>query len=132
MTQPPRPLETAGSALRVASTSLIVRGLEVEAEIGVYAHEQGRRQPLIVDVEHKIAAAGWRHLADTVNYETIVYAARRVAAAGHIGLVESFAHRLAQACLAEPRVPRARVRVEKPLARAARRGGGVEIVVVRA
>ncbi len=133
MTEPPRPLETAGSALRVVSTSLIVRGLEVEAEIGVYAHEQGRRQPLIVDVELEIAAAGWRHLADTVNYETIVYAARCVAAAGHIGLVESFAHRLAQACLAEPRVLRARVRVEKPLALAPHAAAaGVEIVVVRA
>jgi dihydroneopterin aldolase len=114
------------------STKVFVRALEVDASIGVYPHEQARTQPLIVDVELDVAAAGWRHLADTVNYETIAEHARAIAAAGHIGLVESFAHRLAQACLAEPRVLRARVRVEKPMALAPHAAAaGVEIIVAK-
>jgi 7,8-dihydroneopterin aldolase/epimerase/oxygenase len=122
----------AASQPKILVTKVFVRGLTIEAEIGVYPHERGRRQPLIVDVELDVAAAGWRALADTVNYETVVAAARAVAAAGHIGLVESFAQRLAQACFAEPRVLRARVRVEKPLALAPHAAAaGVEITAVR-
>jgi dihydroneopterin aldolase len=118
---------------KILVTKVFVRGLKVEAEIGVYEHEQGRRQPLIVDVELDVAAAGWRHLADTVNYEHVVTAAQAIAAAGHIGLVESFAQRLADACFEEPRVLRARVRVEKPEALAPHAAAaGVEITAVRA
>ncbi|HZK98504.1 MAG TPA: dihydroneopterin aldolase [Caulobacteraceae bacterium] len=116
----------------IQTTKVFVRGLMVEAEIGVHAGELGRRQPLLVDVELDVAAAGWRALADTVNYEVIVAHARAIAAAGHIGLVESFAERLAQACCLEPRVLRARVRVEKPLALAPDAvAAGVEITAVR-
>jgi dihydroneopterin aldolase len=117
---------------KVLVTKVFVRGLTVEAEIGVNPHEQGRRQPLIVDVELDVAAGGWRALADTVNYEAIAGHARAIAGAGHIGLVESFAERLARACLREPRVLRARVRVEKPMALAPQAlAAGVEIIAVR-
>ena len=117
---------------KILVTKVFVRGLKIEAEIGVYPHEQDRRQPLLVDVELDVAAGGWRHLADTVNYETVVEAAKAIAAAGHIGLVESFAQRLADACFAEPRVLRARIRVEKPQALAPdAAAAGVEITAVR-
>ena len=122
----------AASRPKILVTKVFVRGLALEAEIGVYAHELGRRQPLIVDVELDVAAGGWRHLGDTVNYEPVVAAAQAIAAAGHIGLLESFAQRLAQACFAEPRVLRARVRVEKPQALAPHAAAaGVEITAVR-
>ena len=126
------PPSSGAASPKILVTKVFVRGLAIEAEIGVYAHERGRRQPLIVDVELDVAAAGWRALADTVNYETIAEAARAIAAAGHIGLVESFAQRLAAACCAQPRVLRARVRVEKPLALAPHAAAaGVEITAVR-
>lgn len=121
--------ETQG---RTVMTKIFVTGLKIDAEIGVYAHEKGRAQPLIADVELDVPAAGVEKLADTVNYETIVEAARTIAAEGHIHLVEAFAERLARACLADPRVMRARVRVEKPLALAPHAtAAGVEITVVR-
>jgi dihydroneopterin aldolase len=124
-----RPAEVS---VKILTTKVFVRGLAVEAWIGVYDHERDRRQPLIVDVELEVAAAGWRALADTVNYETIANHARAIAAAGHIGLVESFAERLARACVAEPRVMRARVRVEKPQALAPdAAAAGVEIIAAR-
>lgn len=117
---------------RVVMTKIFVTGLKIDAEIGVYAHEKGRAQPLIADVELDVPAAGVEKLADTVNYETIAEAARTIAAEGHIHLVEAFAERLARACLADPRVMRARVRVEKPLALAPHAvAAGVEITVVR-
>jgi dihydroneopterin aldolase len=124
--QQPRP------ASRVVATKVFVRGLALEAEVGVYAHERGRLQPLVVDVELDVAAAGFERLGDTVNYETIAAAARELAASGHIELVEVFAERLAARCFDDPRVTRARVRVEKPHALAPdAAAAGVEITAVR-
>ncbi len=117
---------------RTAMTKVFVTGLKVQAEIGVYRHEIGRVQPLVVDVELDVPTAGADRLSETLNYETILVAARAIAGAGHIDLVETFAQRLAQACLADDRVTKARVRVEKPLALAPDAvAAGVEITVVR-
>ena len=109
-----------------------MRGLKVDAQIGVYKHEKGRAQTLVVDVELDVAVTNWNALSETVNYETIAAKARQVAAEGHRGLVETFAHHLADACLAEPRVSRARIRVEKPSAlEPEAAAAGVEITAVR-
>ncbi|HYE47513.1 MAG TPA: dihydroneopterin aldolase [Caulobacter sp.] len=117
---------------KVVVSKIFVHGIRLEAEVGVYPSERGRTQPLIVDVELDVAWAGADRLADTVNYETVVAAARAVAAEGHIELVEIFAEHLAGRCLDDPRVTRARVRVEKPEALAPHAAGaGVEITVVR-
>jgi dihydroneopterin aldolase len=117
---------------RFVSAKVFVRALTVDAEIGVHAHEQGRRQPLIVDVELDVRAGGWRGIGETVNYERIVQHAQSLAEGGHIHLVETFAWRLARACLAEPCAVRARVRVEKPSALAPRaEAAGVEIIAER-
>jgi len=120
------------SAIRTAMTKVFVTGLKVQAEIGVYRHEIGRVQPLVVDVELDVPTAGAGRLSETLNYETILEAARQIAGGGHIELVETFAERLARACLTDPRVTQARVRVEKPLALAPDAvGAGVEITLTR-
>ena len=122
---PPRPGKMAG-------VKVFVRGLKLDAEIGVYDHEHGIRQPLIADVEMDIIATGWERLAETVNYEVIAEKARRTAAEGHFQLVEAFAERLGQMCLEDERVTRVRVRVEKPLALAPEAAAaGAEIVLAR-
>lgn len=123
----------AAPANRIVGAKIFVRGLKIEAEVGVYAHERGMTQPLIVDVELDVTTVHAERLSQTVNYETIAAAARELAAEGHIELVEMFAERLADMCLADPRVTRARVRVEKPLALAPEaQAAGVEITAVRA
>lgn len=122
----------ATGAARTVLTKVFVTGLRVDAHIGVYDREHGRTQPLVIDVELDAPTAGAERLADTVNYETIATAAEEIAASGHIALVETFAERLAHACLADPRVTRARVRIDKPQALAPRAAGaGVEITVIR-
>ena len=117
---------------RTAMTKVFVTGLKVQAEIGVHKHEIGRVQPLVIDVELDVPTAGAERLSETLNYETILEAARAIAGGGHIELVETFAERLGRACLADPRVTQARVRVEKPLALAPDAvAAGVEITIVR-
>lgn len=116
----------------LAASKVFVTGLQVQVQIGVYRHEIGRVQPLIVDVELDVPTNASDRLAETVNYETILAAAQALAAEGHVDLVETFAHRLAEACLQDARVTRARVRIEKPLALAPHAvGAGVEIVLQR-
>lgn len=120
------------SDTKLLASKIFVTGVKVQAEIGVYRHEIGRVQPLIVDVELDAPTSASDRLADTFNYEAILQAAQEVAAGGHIHLVETFAHRLAERCLADLRVTRARVRVEKPLALAPDAvAAGVEIVLGR-
>jgi dihydroneopterin aldolase len=122
-----------GPSFKVEALRVFVRGLRIEAQIGVYDHEHGRGQPLVIDVQLEIAAAHCEHIADTVNYESIVTMARAVAAERHWKLVEAFAERLAESCLTDPRVGRVHIRVEKPEALAPdASAAGVEIVMTRA
>jgi dihydroneopterin aldolase len=120
----------AGAPVREALT-VFVRGLEVKAGIGVYDHEQGRLQRLIIDVTLEMTPAPIERLGDTINYETVAEAARAIVAEGHIGLVETFAERLALAMLEDPRVRRCAVRIEKPGALGGAAVPGCELVLGR-
>ncbi|MDO1558170.1 dihydroneopterin aldolase [Brevundimonas sp. 2R-24] len=111
--------------------TVFVRGLTLAVGIGVYDHERGRAQPVVVDVELTVEPRLVDRLADTLNYETVVQAARRIADAGHVDLVEQFAQRLGEACLADGRVISARIRVEKPEALAGAAACGCEMVFNR-
>jgi len=121
----------SGDAPRREALTVFVRGLKVEAGIGVHAHEQGRLQTLIIDVTLELGPMPVERLADTINYETVASAARAIVAEGHVGLVETFAERLAVACLDDGRVRRCTVRIEKPGALEAAAAAGCELVLAR-
>jgi dihydroneopterin aldolase len=122
----------AARPIRQEAARIFVRSLSVEAHIGVYDHEHGRGQPLIIDVELEADLAEPERLSQTINYETIATAAKALAAAGHVQLVETFAWRLARQLLDDSRVTRVRVRVEKPQALAPdAAAAGVEVVLAR-
>jgi dihydroneopterin aldolase len=112
---------------RIAA-SIFVRALRIEAGIGVHAHERQARQPLLLDIEVFLDHDGSPALADTIDYEGLVGHVHAVADGGHIDLVETFALRVARACLSEPKAIGVRVRVEKPHALAPQaQAAGVEI-----
>ena len=115
----------------LASRRVYVRGLRLDIEIGVHAHEHGRRQPLLLDVEIDVKPAPVGRLADTIDYEAVVEHATAIAAEGHVVLVEIFADRLAAALFDDERVFRVRVRAEKPEALPAAAAAGVEVVFER-
>jgi dihydroneopterin aldolase len=104
----------APSAIRLTSAKVFVRGLTVQAQIGVYEHEHGRRQPLVIEAELDVTPHSFEHIGDTINYETVVARAREIAEDGHVKLVEAFAEALARALMRDPRVLAARIRVDKP------------------
>lgn len=121
----------AADAIRREGLTVFVRGLTVEAGIGVHDHELGRLQALTLDVSLELVPGPVERLGDTVNYETVASAARAIAAEGHVGLVETFAERLALACLEDSRVRRCVVRIEKPGALDGAVAPGCEVVLAR-
>lgn len=95
---------------------VFVRDLVLAALIGVHRHEQDGRQRVRINLDLDVPEDEAPHtdrLADAVNYENIVAGVRKIVAAGHINLVETLAERIAARCLADRRVARVRVRVEK-------------------
>jgi 7,8-dihydroneopterin aldolase/epimerase/oxygenase len=131
VTASPLPFPASGGDLRREGLTVFVRGLEIEAGIGVYDHEHGRLQRLVIDVTLTLDPHAVEKLADTVNYETVATAARLIAGSGHVGLVETFAERLAATCLEDARVRRAVVRIEKPGALQGAAAPGCEITLAR-
>ncbi len=99
---------------------VFVRGLALQARLGVYPHEKAAPQRVIIGVELAVedeaapASVGADDLRRVVDYERLVLAARTAASDGHTLLVETLAERIALAALTDPRVVRARVSVEKP------------------
>lgn len=118
-------LADAGRGLR----HVFVRDLTLPARVGLHTHERGQAQPVVINLDLAVreTAPAPKSLTDVVCYEAAVETIKAILAAGHIDLVETLAERIAQACLADPRVASARVRVEKPAAIAEAASVGVEI-----
>ncbi len=106
-----------------ATRHMFIRDLVLAASIGVYAHEHTALQRVRINIDLAItddslnrtsrAAIGQDDLSRVVDYEAIVNLVRGMVASGHVQLVETLAERLAEACLVDPRILIARVRVEK-------------------
>jgi dihydroneopterin aldolase len=116
---------------RVERLSVFMNHLTVQAEIGLYARERGRRQPLVVSVAAEIEPQRVSDPDQTVNYEHFAAKARALADAGHVDLVETFAERYADLLLDHPRVRRVTVRVEKPEALGTDAEVGVEVTLTK-
>jgi 7,8-dihydroneopterin aldolase/epimerase/oxygenase len=120
--RPNAPVENPDAASVPASnhavtTKIFIKGLQIEAECGVYAFEKGTKRPLIVDIDVIVASdlgALNDSLAQTVDYDTLAAHVRDVAAVGHLNLIETFAEQVANRILGEPRILSVRLRVEKP------------------
>ncbi|MGI3164085.1 dihydroneopterin aldolase [Pseudooceanicola sp. 200-1SW] len=96
-------------------TKVFVRDLRIEALIGVLGHEQGLRQPLILDVEMEVTPPDADDLTLALDYRLVGQLAEEIAAT-QVGLVEIFAERLARRLLDCAPVRSARVHLRKPQA----------------
>lgn len=97
---------------------VFIRGLELQARLGVHAHEKAAPQRILIHVELQVEddgpVIGPDDLGRVVDYERVVQAARDTVARGHMLLVETLAESIAAAALVDARVLQARVRIEKP------------------
>jgi dihydroneopterin aldolase len=109
---------------------VFVRDLVLEARIGVHQEERGQSQPVRINIDLAVREGDGPiddRLENVVCYGDLVAGVKAIIAAGHVGLVETLAEHIAEHCLADLRVARARVRVEKLEAIAEAAGAGVEI-----
>ena len=117
-----------------AQDRILVEGLQVDALVGVYAHERRQAQPLLLDLElaydNRRAAAG-DDVADTLDYAVVCDAARALVAEHEPQLLETLAEALATQLLQQFDTPRVRIRIRKPLAAQALGAASVGIEIVR-
>ena len=116
---------------------VFLRDLVLPASIGVHPHEHTGTQRVRINVDLGVDDDGARALSRpsvgrddlrrVVDYEGVANAVRAIVASGHVMLVETLAERIAESCLADPRVHLARVRVEKLDVFADAASAGVEI-----
>lgn len=122
----------AGEADTAPVYRILVRDLDIAWSIGVFDHEHEAVQPIRINLELDASELeDWE--ADDYTavpcYARIAERIRAMAAEGHVRLVETLAHRIAGICLEDPRILRARVRVEKP--EALKNAGSVGVEVER-
>ena len=114
---------------------VFIRGLELQARLGVHAHEKAAPQRILVhvdlDVQDDGPDIGADNLRRVVDYEDVVQAAKRAVSGGHVLLVETLAETIAAFALHDPRAVRAVVEIEKPDAFADVASVGVRVERVR-
>jgi|CXWL01.1.fsa_nt_gi D-erythro-7,8-dihydroneopterin triphosphate epimerase len=98
---------------------MIIRidNLRLRTEIGIEPWEIGKLQDVIVNVELEFdgrPAAKSDDIVDTVNYKTICKRIVSLTEGNRFNLVERLVEEALALCLEDPRVTRARVRVDKP------------------
>ncbi|MDP9240408.1 MAG: dihydroneopterin aldolase [Actinomycetota bacterium] len=111
-----------------------LRGLTVHGRHGVYDSERERGQDFVIDVDLSIdlaPAALSDEVTDTVHYGELAQSLAEVVSGEPVALIETLAERLAEVCLADPRVHTAAVTVHKPHAPIPLTFADVSVTVVR-
>jgi len=95
---------------------VFLRNYTREIEIGAYAEEVGKTQRVRFDIVLEVTR-NTAHIDDKVgrviNYDELIEAIDTVLAGPRVNLLETFAERLAQLCLVDPRARRVHIRIEK-------------------
>jgi len=115
----------------LGTDKIFVREFVLPMEIGAYSHERGRTQKVRFDVTAEVQRVtdNPQDMRHVVSYDIIMDGIRTIVASGHIDLAETLAEKVASHVLANPRVVRVFVRVEK--LEVAPASVGVEIERVR-
>ena len=95
---------------------LFVRGLILDANIGVHDHEKGRTQRVNVDVDLFLRPFQQPiddQIDNVLDYDFVRDEARALIASGHINLQETLAEALADVCLEREQVVAVRVATSK-------------------
>lgn len=109
---------------------VFIRGLRLEACIGIHDWEKQQRRPLVLDLElgcDVARAAASDHIADALDYEAVTRRLSALVEANDAELVETLAERCASLLREEFGVPWLRLRLNKPDAVGAGIDVGVEI-----
>lgn len=101
----------------VGDDRIFIRGLRVDALIGVYEYERQQRQPLHIDLELELDGSrccNTDELGDAVDYAAVVAAVHRLALFNRRLLLEAFAQDVADTLINDFALNGAAVSVSKP------------------
>ena len=96
--------------------SLIIRDLIVNAHIGITDAERAQAQRLCINVTIELAATvnpQRDDMRETVDYDAVVQSIRQLADTSDFNLLETFAQKVSEFCLSDPRSCSAAIQVEK-------------------
>jgi 7,8-dihydroneopterin aldolase/epimerase/oxygenase len=113
---------------------ITVSGIRSRGFHGVFASERRDGQDFVVDVVlslDTLPAASSDDVAATVDYGDVAQRVAEIVAGEPVNLIETLAQRLADACLAEPRVEQVEITVHKPQAPITVPVDEVSVTVVR-
>lgn len=109
---------------------IIIKDLFLRTIIGINDDERSNRQDVLINLELETdtrAAGKSDRIEDAVNYKTITKQVIDLIEGSRYFLVEKMAEEIAQLCLADRRVNRVKVTIEKPAALRFARSVGVSI-----
>jgi FolB domain-containing protein len=113
----PKPPSRLGSLTSMKLDRVLIKDLMVDGIIGINHDERITKQPILVNAElftDTSMAAVTDDIDDAVNYRTITKAMIAHIEAGEPMLVERLVQELADICLADERVHKVTISVEKP------------------
>jgi dihydroneopterin aldolase len=117
------------------NTKIFVRGLELQASIGVHPHEYESTQLIRIDIELDMGGMtppDDDRLNETLDYSLVADKAAEFAQEAHVQLVETLAERIARWALEEDaRVQVCMVSIAKPHALVNAEAAGVEFTLRR-
>jgi 7,8-dihydroneopterin aldolase/epimerase/oxygenase len=97
---------------------LFLRGLEVQARIGIHGFEQLAPQRLLIDIDLYVSLqdtqAQHDQLDEVVDYDFVRQVVQQRLAQGHIGLQETLCDDIMAALMTHPGVMAAQVSTRKP------------------
>jgi 7,8-dihydroneopterin aldolase/epimerase/oxygenase len=114
--QSPKAMRPQASALTDCPDRIFVRDYVIDCNIGVYAEEKGVTQKVRLSVDASMADQVRSHrdeMEEVPSYTDILDAIEDIVAKGHINLVETFAEKIAEYCLRDPRIVSVFVKIEK-------------------
>lgn len=115
----PENMSVPADNLSMETDQIFVEDLVLQARIGVYEHEIGTHQPVVINIELSLSpvATGQEYgLNNIVCYDQICQGIKAIVDRGHIGLIETLAEEIAALCLTPLRAQKVMVKISKPKA----------------
>ena len=121
----PMPLVDDGKPAR----RMFIHDLTLDCWIGIHHHERDAKQRVRINIDLTVRdlVPVEDSTANVIDYDHLIDGIEAIVESGHINLVETLADLIGDFCMADQRVTRARIRVEKLDALAQAASAGIEI-----
>ena len=121
----PMPLVDDGKPAR----RMFIHDLTLDCWIGIHHHERDAKQRVRIKIDLTVRdlVPVEDSIANVIDYDHLIDGIEAIVESGHINLVETLADLIGDFCMADQRVTRARIRVEKLDALAQAASAGIEI-----